>query len=146
MWSKSFRYTLFTGIYQHLFWKNEFGLDQLDVDWSVITAISQEVLTQNEQVQAIQIFDTYLENREVYESILKPLLNSWDKTFDIVKAALFTGVLELIDIQNEPQEILEKSVGKYIHLTQDMIGGKNPALVHAVLSKVLEENLYKTSK
>jgi transcription termination factor NusB len=133
MWDKSVRVLVFTAIYEDLFWAGE-GVVSFDLDWELVADLNgindQELIH-----QAKQYYLKFKDSRDAFEVRIKPFMQSWQKTFDIVKAVLYTAVLEL-DGAGSNYDGKDKIIGKYIHLTQDMVGGKNPALVHAVLSKL----------
>ena len=62
---------------------------------------------------------------------------NWNKTFPIVKACLFTFLLEKDYLRSTQSDVESKEVvSKYIRLSEDLVGGQNVALVHAILSKV----------
>jgi transcription termination factor NusB len=139
VWDKSVRQILFTVIYEYLFWGQNF--DDSQIDWDLIYTLNK--FEYEEAIDEAQdLFKKFLETEQELEDGVKPYMQNWDKTFDIVRAVLFTAQMELASNYLTIEE-KEKIVGKYIHLTQDMIGGKNPALVHAVLSKIVHKDIEK---
>ncbi len=137
MWEKKHRFSLFVAIYQYLFWNN-LSLDY-SIDWDKIFG---EVFEEEEVFDARiieQDFEIFLSKKENFDEVLTQYLKDSSKTYDMVKAILYTFLTEMGKTKAEEEGVvLEKIVGKYIRLTQEMVGGQSTALVHAVTSKVLE--------
>jgi transcription termination factor NusB len=135
MWTKSFRKCLIGAIYQHLFWKSFSEVDYTP-NWEDLT---KAIYKEDETITTKDLefkFKNFLKNQEQYSSILHKYITKWDKTFDIMKAALFCFIIEYADRKNEEDLHI---LGVYIKFAQDYAGGENPALIHAVISKMIEE-------
>ncbi|MBC7472015.1 MAG: hypothetical protein H7196_01990 [candidate division SR1 bacterium] len=135
MWPKNFRKCVIASVYQNLFWDSFNGSEYIP-DWTVlINEIKNEDIEFTES-DLIKVYNIYLSNKEIYIDQIIKHINKWDKTFDIIKACLIVFLLE--SNLNEDKEA--KLVGHYIKFAQDFAGGENPALVHAVISKMIEES------
>lgn len=141
MWSKSIRTVLVILIYNEIFL-----LDYPQLIEKQISAIAREYkleLSEQDTASINIYFDRYQNNKIELESIISSFITSWNKTFDLIKAMLFAAVIELqlslnTDGQFEDPELLKTIVSKYIHLSQDIVGGNNPGLIHAVLLAFIE--------
>lgn len=138
MWDKSFRFSLFAGIYEALFWEEQESHGTNSIDWSIITAQLGHAETQPSVTLLQACLDTFLANQTSYTQILKKHLNSWNKTYLIVRACLYCFLTEKDYLQRNNVAYDEsKLVGRYLRLSEDLIGGQNVALVHAVISKLV---------
>jgi hypothetical protein len=136
MWEKKYRFSLFVAIYQYLFWNN-LSLDY-SIDWDkILNEVFGEEVDFDNVAPLQKDFDFFLSKKESFDEILVKHLKDSSKTYDMVKAVLYTFLTETEGGEKDV-EALEKIVGKYIRLTQEMVGGQSTALVHAVTSKVLE--------
>jgi transcription termination factor NusB len=135
VWDKPFRYSIFTAVYELLFWREE-GVNDFNIDWDFIFENAKfEVKPDIEDLN--QVMYLFEQKEKSYTDILESYLANWDKTFSIIKACLFTFLLEKDDIGNsEPPVDSKDIVTKYIRLSEDLVGGQNVGLVHAVLSKI----------
>lgn len=135
MWSKNFRKCIIASVYQNLFW-DSFNGSQYTLDW---TGLINENKTENiefTEKDLFKIYTIFLSNKENYINKITKYVNKWDKTFDIIKACLIVFLLE----HELNQDNDARLVGHYIKFAQDFAGGENPALVHAVISKMIEES------
>jgi transcription termination factor NusB len=134
MWSKNFRKCIIGSVYQNLFWES-FNNSQYKPDW-------ENLLDQNKDDDTIilkddlsSVYSLFISKKDTYINKITKYVNKWDKTFDLIKACLIVFLIENeLNIDKN-----SKLVGHYIKFAQDFAGGENPALVHAVISKVLEE-------
>jgi transcription termination factor NusB len=135
MWTKSFRKCLIGAIYQHLFWKS-FSEVEYTPNWE---DLSKVVYKEDETISITDlesVFQTFLSKKEEYSVVLHKYITRWDKTFDIMKAALFCFMIEYAERKSEDDLHI---LGVYIKFAQDYAGGENPALIHAIISKMIEE-------
>lgn len=146
MWSKRNRMAICCTIYQSLFWR-ESGVNQ-DA-WIFDAEFLDEVLP-GEKTDAVDgelVFAQYnnflLLQNTVLDAAIDPFMQESKKTFDVVQAVLYTFVLERTLVSaTEISETGGTMVGKYIKLTQDLIAGGNTGLVHAILSKMVEQDTH----
>jgi transcription termination factor NusB len=135
VWEKPFRYLVFAAIYQLLFWREQ-GVENLKLDWEMI----QEVSKTEVKVDIIaleKIIEAFRANEIAYTNTLEQYLKTWSKTYPVVKACFFCFMLEHDSlIKQGENEIAKTIVSKYIRLGEDLIGGQNVSLIHAVLSKI----------
>jgi transcription termination factor NusB len=135
MWTKSFRKCLIGAIYQHLFWKSFSEVDYTP-NWDDLTKV---VYKEDETISVTDLenaFQTFLSKKEEFSVVLHKYITRWDKTFDIMKAALFCFMIEYVERKGEDDLHI---LGVYIKFAQDYAGGENPALIHAIISKMIEE-------
>ncbi len=140
MWKKKFRICLFYGIYQYIFWLN---IDQeKHLDWDHIIAQAFGERNDLDQEAIKNEFTNFLENKKTFDQILTQNLKEPSKTYLTVKAVLYTFFLEVAFLERE-DHISQGSniVGKYIKLTQEIVGGESTGLVHAITSKVYAEKV-----
>jgi transcription termination factor NusB len=137
MWSKTFRKSLISAIYEDLFSESLDQFDHNEPSWSQI--IEENETQENPLIldNLVEVFVFYKNNKSEIIDTIQPLMTTWHKTFDLVKACLVCFCVEVQYTQEQSQEIDTGIVGKYIRLTQSFAGGENPALVHAVTSKLL---------
>lgn len=139
MWSKRNRLAICSVIYQHIFWESlvQEGLVEPNFDVDLLNEILSGEETDIINDKVVKEAETYfMVHREEIWSKLAPYMDQWEKTFDIVKAVLYTYILEseLFGVENV-------KVGKYIKITQDLIAGGSTSLVHAILSKITGHNI-----
>ncbi|MEM1311979.1 MAG: hypothetical protein AAGF07_00770 [Patescibacteria group bacterium] len=138
MWDKLVRLSVFTAIYDKLFWEDYDALETRAVDWSFIF----ENLPPESNLDASNL-NSYIEyfdkKKEEYQEVLSKYLKNWDRTFLIIKACLYTYLIErdlVLDSEANKQEFLKALVTRYIRLSENYVGGQNVGLVHAVMSKI----------
>lgn len=134
MWSKNFRKCIIGVVYQNLFWES-FNNSEYVPDWPILLAQHHNDEDTFNESDLQSIYSTFLSQKSYYIERITKYVNKWDKTFDLIKACLIVFLIEH-DQNTDPEN---KLVGHYIKFAQDFAGGENPALVHAVISKVLEE-------
>ncbi|NJK71692.1 MAG: hypothetical protein HC932_05655 [Thermales bacterium] len=137
MWSQATRKVLISSVYEYLFWQKLEDPKEFVIDWSQLTLEhfnEGDVLNQKEFQK---VFNTFLSLPDKYLSQVSKFINDWSKTFDLVKAILIVFVIELESFQDEPPKNI---ISKYIRITQELVGGENPSLVHAVTSKILNQS------
>jgi transcription termination factor NusB len=148
VWDKPTRLSIFSAIYEILFWrsqgfelKQEISIVRKDLSWSFI--FENLKFESKPDINSLDlIIDSFYKSEGEYTILLSKYLNSWDKTYSIVKACLFTFLLELNSTKelNNSQDIsgyYREIITRYIRLSEDYIGGQNVGLVHAVLSKII---------
>ena len=133
MWSKNFRKCLIGAVYQNLFWES-FNNSDYSPDWSMIINENHNTDDTFTKENLIEVYNVFLSKKLSYIENIMKYVNKWDKTFDLIKACLIVFLVE-DEINTDPEN---KLVGHYIKFAQDFAGGENPALVHAVISKILE--------
>ena len=138
LWTKAFRRSLISALYVDIFADSVEGLPK-EPNWAVIVSefsTDQETLR---QVEVIEMFEYYQAHRIEFLDLVKKYMNSWNKTYDLIKACLVALVIEIKYLQRTDRAVPANLVGKYIRLAQDFAGGDNPGLVHAVGSKIMLE-------
>ena len=138
LWTKAFRRSLISALYVDIFADSVEGLPK-EPNWTVIVSefsTDQETLR---QVEVIEMFEYYQAHRIEFLDLVKKYMNSWNKTYDLIKACLVALVIEIKYLQRTDRAVPANLVGKYIRLAQDFAGGDNPGLVHAVGSKIMLE-------
>jgi transcription termination factor NusB len=133
-WSKNFRKCIIGSVYQNLFW-DSFNNNHYTPDWEMIIDQNRNVEDVISIEELASVYDLFLSRKPIYIEQITQYVNKWDKTFDLVKACLIVFLIEN-EINTDKEA---KLVGHYIKFAQDFAGGENPALVHAVISKVLEK-------
>ena len=134
MWTKSFRYLIFTSLYQVLFWREQ-GENNPEIDFESIVSTVQINDIIDFKSAEIVLENYYKNEKELTEKLIE-VLDDWDKTFIMIKACLYSFLLEKMDIQNSGDfDEVQKIISKYIRLSEELIGGKNVKLIHAVLIK-----------
>ena len=139
MWSKRNRLTVCAKIFEELYWQDmeedishhdQFSTSELEelVPGDEADLINTELVT-----AALENFRT--KGEAYYQNVFHSFMDDWRKTLFTVKAVLYTWVLEY-EATKEPRSEL---IGKYIKLTQDIVAGGNTSLVHAILSKLTEQ-------
>ncbi len=144
MWEKSFRYSVFAALYQVLFWNETTGSEEFNLD-VILENLKDEEKPDKDKLTLV--IARFFDKKAEYTDTLKTYLKDWDKTFAVVKACLYTYILEIEELSStDPQPALDTIITKYIRLSEDHIGGQNVALVHAILSKVQAEYLKDTTQ
>jgi transcription termination factor NusB len=134
MWSKNFRKCIIGSVYQNLFW-DSFNSNQYDPDWTTLVDQNKNDEDIISQEDLSKVYSLFLGKKSLYIDQITKYINKWDKTFDLIKACLIVFLIEN-EINTDDDA---KLVGHYIKFAQDYAGGENPALVHAVISKILED-------
>jgi transcription termination factor NusB len=137
MWTKSFRKCLVGAIYQNLFWETFSGVMYVP-NWQILV---DELSKEGDEISVEDLengYQKYLDSKEHSSKILHSYISKWDKTFDIMKAALYCFIIEYSERKNEPDLHL---LGQYIKYAQDFAGGENPSLIHAIMSRMIEEGV-----
>ena len=140
MWTKNFRRALISAVYQDIFTTalDEVGVSIIDLKGICNEYSSTETPLVQSELEGV--FDVYRSKTASYTERIKSKLTSWDKTYPLIKATLISFALE-IDLAAENTVELEPNiVNKYVRLAQEFAGGDNPGLVHAVASKIFDEN------
>jgi transcription termination factor NusB len=137
MWSKNFRKCLIGAIYQNLFWAS-FNETEYKPEWESLMAENYNSEVDKFKAPDLQrAYKVFLANKADFTDNLKSFANQWERTFDLIQACLFAFETEYF-ISELPSEEKNKMIGSYIKFAQDFAGGDNPALVHAVMSRVVE--------
>jgi len=158
IWNQYIRTLLFFAIYNYLFLGDK--SDNFVVDWNFLEYhlkqefqdkesnkdLNNQENKSNEESEFLletskldETFLIYLQKKEVFEIELQEFLHNWEKTYNLVKALLFTCLLEIEISGNKAEEVLPNFT-KYLRLSQDFIGSENVGLVHAVLMKIFEKH------
>jgi len=133
VWDKNLRYCIFTAVYQKLFWEDESV--EYFLDWSFIIENIPNKDTRPEIDLLDELYEVFLENKANYTEQLQNHLKNWNRTFPDVRACLFTFLLEKDSLKKKSEDVSD-IVSKYVRLSEDLIGGKNVGLVHAIVSKL----------
>jgi transcription termination factor NusB len=135
MWEKGFRIITFAALYDAIYWGESFEIGVVDLD-AIAQAYKTE-LDQDQKDKVIDLVNSFLSKKETFYEKLQKYTNSWDKTYDIVKATMCTALLELEEVGDlTTPEQKKKIVNKYVQIVQDMVGGNNPNLVYAIVGKL----------
>ena len=138
MWTKELRFCLFSLIYDDLLGYKETDeiIDFDDYSDSIFTEYKSFKKENINLVQLEQEYDNYKKSKTKVESKLVSHLPDWTKTFEIVKAILFT-----FQIEKQSLKIYEKDslVVSYIKFAEGYCVSTNVRLIHAVLSKLVDE-------
>lgn len=135
MWEKGFRIVVFAAIYDAIYWyedpnKPEIDLDSIGESYSV-------VLTPEQKAKVNDLIQQFLDQKDDLYKRIAEYTDSWNKTYDLVKAAMCTSLLELPELSSDAtREEKKKVVNKYVQIVQDMVGGNNPNLVYAIVGKI----------
>lgn len=133
MWEKNYRQAVFTGIYQIIFWREQGISMDIDLEYILEQINSKNIVTNKTELNFA--LDIFLQNESEYNIILEKYLKKRDKTFLLVLAILYTYMVETQHkIYTESEKT--KIVSHYIRLTENLIGGQNVNLVHAILIKL----------
>lgn len=138
MWTKEFRFCLFSLIYDDLLGYKETD-DGFDFE-SFVESILTEYKSFKKENTAIsdleKQYDSYLKSKAKLETKLITYLPDWNKTFAIIKAILITFQLE-----KQSLKVFEKDklVVIYIKFAEDYCASTNVKLIHAVLSKLVDQ-------
>jgi transcription termination factor NusB len=138
MWTKAFRKSLISAIYEDLFSESLESFVHDEPSWFQIIEENESSDDPMSLQDLMDVFDFYRTHKSSIISTIKPLMTTWHKTFDLVKACLVCFCVEVMYTKENNQKLDDGIVGKYIRLTQSFAGGENPALVHAVTSKLMQ--------
>ena len=138
MWTKEFRFCLFSLIYDDLLGYKDSN-EVIDYENFVDSILTEYKTYKKENIELAEIqkrFELYLETKEKLEKKLLTLLPDWNKTFEIIKAIFFT-----FQIEKQSLKVFEKDklVVSYIKFAEDYCASSNVKLIHAVLSKLVDE-------
>jgi transcription termination factor NusB len=165
MWSNSLRQCVFFAVYQSIFNQSinaEFHISNYNMFVETISSEHPEIFLENlngelndfeknlrveiEQLNPVNVVDEleaqmniFYVNSDKFTNQIKEHLSDWSKTFGIVKAILYCFLLEKIHTDNN-SEFATKSVGIYIKLSEEFTILANIKLIHAILSKLQNEN------
>lgn len=143
MWTKNFRICLFNAVYQELFSENlpDFS-SSLDWDpiFELVTSSSAELPNQADLNRSLEDLK---QNRSQFETTLRKYLQSWHKTYRIVRAILLCFLQEVTEAKraNATSTDFRQIMSKYTRLTQDYVGGDNTDLVYAIINHILQDEL-----
>ncbi len=138
MWTKELRFCLFSLIYDDLLGYKEFS-DVIDSQTYIESILTEYKTFKNENIKGIELenqFDNYTKSKTKLEAKLIAHLPDWKKTFEIVKAILFT-----FQIEKQALKIYQKDelIVSYIKFAEGYCVSTNVRLIHAVLSKLVDE-------
>jgi transcription termination factor NusB len=138
MWTNDLRNLTVTIFYQILFWDVDYSACQ-EKNWLIDLNISPEQIQNSNLDQQLisSIIRIFFENKDSYTSRLQTQLKDWSKTYNLIKAILFSYLVELEFCQKiqktEENNQGDNYISQYIKITQTLVGGANVGLVHAVL-------------
>lgn len=138
MWSKAFRKSLISAIYEDLFSESLDEFSHLEPSWLAIIEEYETAENPLEVEKLVETFVFYKTHKTDIIDTIQPFMTTWHKTFDLVKACLVCFCVEVMLSKTNNNELDPGVIGKYIRITQSFAGGENPSLVHAVTSKLLE--------
>lgn len=138
MWTKEFRFCLFSLIYEDLLGLVKIA-ETIDFESFIGSVLTEYKSFKKENIDILEIekqYSNYLKNKEKFETKLIQLLPDWNKTFEIVKSILITFQLE-----KQSLKIFEKDklVVSFIKFAEGYCVSTNVKLIHAVLSKLVDE-------
>ena len=157
MWDKPTRKVIFLYLYNLLFWDNFDILENPDTKDKTSLIETPENININSLVNLPEIDDIvsldgdfklvskdfvleklhhFKTNQADFETQLKDSLSNWGQTYTIVKAILFTFILENQSIAPEAKDTT--LIGKYLRLAQEYGNSQSVAVIHAVLAKFLK--------
>jgi transcription termination factor NusB len=140
MWSNPTRKILIGSIYEYLFWSNLGSKKIPEVDWTQLIDLYNTESFPLAEKELNSLYEKFLEKSETYIHIIQEHFDNWSKTYDIVKAILIVFVLELEDTNLASEKSI---INKYLKITQELVGGQNPNLVHAVALKIYQNHTNK---
>ena len=137
MWTKELRFCLFSLIYDDLLGYKE-SEGAIDFEEFIDSIMTEYKSFKKENIAALELekkYDTYIKSKLKIEKVLIEHLPDWTKTFEIVKAILFT-----FQIEKQALKIYEKDplVVSYIKFAEGYCVSTNVRLIHAVLSKLVD--------
>jgi transcription termination factor NusB len=138
MWEKNFRIVTFAAVYEAIYGINNDHSVSVDMESIAAIAESYEIeLTQADSDRVMILVKSFQDNKTALYDQLEQYSTSWSKTYDLVKAIMCTALLEYEEIKGViADEDKKKVVNKYVQIAQEMIGGKNPSLVFAIVGKI----------
>jgi transcription termination factor NusB len=138
MWTKDFRFCLFSLIYDDSLGYREMN-EVVDYEEFVNSVLTEYKSFKKENVDTGVLrveFESYLSKKNSMIVRLTTLLPDWNKTFEIIKAVLLCFLIE-----KQSLKIFEKDklVVSYIKFAEGYCVSSNVKLIHAVLSKLVDE-------
>jgi transcription termination factor NusB len=138
MWNKEFRFCLFCLIYEDLLGYREIS-ESVDFESFTDSILTEYKSFKKENIDLIELekrYELYLRSKDMLEAKLITFLPDWNKTFEIIKSILITFQLE-----KQSLKIFEKDklVVSYIKFAEGYCVSTNVKLIHAVLSKLVDE-------
>jgi transcription termination factor NusB len=138
MWTKELRFCLFSLIYEDLLGYREIS-ESVDFESFIDSVLTEYKSFKKENIDSIELekqYDLYLKSKAKLEAKLIKLLPDWNKTFEIIKSILIT-----FQIEKQSLKIFEKDklVVGYIKFAEGYCVSTNVKLIHAVLSKLVDE-------
>jgi hypothetical protein len=149
MWTKEVRLAVCSSIYEDIFWHSVVAQDKtvIKIDEEFVEDVIKVFTQQDKKMYELAIESYKLKGQQYYLELLKPYIEDWKKTFDIVQAILISFVLEREYYTQHNETISAQDyAGKYIKVTQDLVGGGNTGLVHAIISKITGQFTKKTDE
>jgi hypothetical protein len=158
-WKSNFRLLICNLIYQAIF-VNPKGIETIDFEMDstylerlIDTLYSEHAdyfefnnddklikYSQAEIDKAKEQFQYFAADYSHLKAQLEPFLSSWNNTFDIIKAILFSFMLEYRQVIQDQQENTETTtalMANYIQIAEDLTVAANVKLVHAILAKMV---------
>ncbi len=158
-WKSNLRLLICNIIYQAIFVNPkgvesvEFDLDSTYIDRLVSILYSEhedyfeysendKIITYTpEEIEKTKVqLQYFIADYQNLKSQLEPFLNSWNNTFDIIKAILFCFILEYRQVIQDQQENTSTTtalIANYIQIAEDLTVAANVKLVHAILAKIV---------
>jgi transcription termination factor NusB len=138
MWTKEFRFCLFCLIYEDFLGLIEIH-ESVDFESFIDSVLTEYKSFKKENIDSIELekqYDLYLKSKAKLEAKLIKLLPDWNKTFEIIKSILIT-----FQVEKQSLKIFEKDklVVSYIKFAEGYCVSTNVKLIHAVLSKLVDE-------
>lgn len=166
MWDKSTRKVIFLYLYNYLFWNSLKPVSEennllISQDLSKVLELDSDLVKIPQDLITAQL-ELFKEKQLNFENKLKSSLSNWSQTYLIVKAVLFTFLLESdwVEINdtkpksdlgskklskkvelsptddNLEQDLDDQLLGRYLRLAQEYANSRSVAVVHAVLAKL----------
>jgi transcription termination factor NusB len=138
MWTKEFRFCLFSLIYEDLLGLLEIA-EPVDFERVIESVLTEYKSFEKDNIELTELkkyYELYLQSKNKLEAKLIKFLPDWNKTFDIIKSILITFQLE-----KQSLKVFEKDklVVSYIKFAEGYCVSSNVKLVHAVLSRLIDE-------
>jgi transcription termination factor NusB len=138
MWTKEFRFCLFYLIYEDLLGLVEIA-EPVDFERVIESVLTEYKSFEKDNIELTELkkyYELYLQSKNKLEAKLIKFLPDWNKTFDIIKSILITFQLE-----KQSLKVFEKNklVVSYIKFAEGYCVSSNVKLVHAVLSRLIDE-------
>lgn len=138
MWTKEFRFCIFSLIYEDILAYREKS-EIVDLGIFVDAILTEYKSFKLENIDSTGLeneYELYLKTKEKLSTKLMEHLPDWNKTFEIIKSILMTFQLE-----KQSLKVFEKDklVISYLKFAEDYCVSTNVKLIHAVLSKLIDE-------